>query len=67
MQILKATELATKLPFKTIKNGITHKKTFFLFQLDSNKDGKLSFEEFKVLFDRTNKEKRRRSEDIGQV
>ena len=37
-------------------------KSFFL-QLDSNKDGQLSFEEFKVLFD--NAEKRRKDSEAG--
>ena len=37
----------------------------FFFQLDANKDGQLSFEEFKVLFD--NAEKRRKDSEAGRV
>ena len=42
------------------KSQILHSniKEIFVFQLDSNNDGQLSFEEFKVLFD--NAEKRRK-------
>ena len=40
-------------------------KKSFLFQLDSNNDGQLSFEEFKVLFD--NAEKRRKLSQASET
>ena len=40
-------------------------KKSFMFQLDSNHDGQLSFEEFKVLFD--NAEKRRKLSQASET
>ena len=44
--------------FNFLRNYNMILKKSFMFQLDSNHDGQLSFEEFKVLFD--NAEKRRK-------
>ena len=40
---------------------------FFHFQLDTNGDGKLSFEEFKVLFENADKRRRKAPEKVKEV